>query len=122
MSNNISVQVGGGAETSALPRLTPQDEAELDEMIAAIGTRFISARGIIVSMMYAFAFTQFSDAFWRSFGACVAIYILMILPLGRSFIEKVGCVIFLTALFRWIDSPIVNRLVSAGLAKLDAML
>jgi hypothetical protein len=61
-------------------------------------------------------------SFLKASAFCIAIWFLMVLPLGRTYIEKAGGLWLFIALVAWLDIPAINKLVDSIGAKISTIL
>jgi peptidoglycan/LPS O-acetylase OafA/YrhL len=71
-------------------------------------------RLFIVSGLYLFSFLEFDVGIVKSFAAVFAVYVMMVLPLGRRFVEYLSVLLFAAAMARWTDIAGINALASAA--------
>jgi hypothetical protein len=76
---------------------------------------YFDDRLLIVSGLYLLGFLEFDVAIVKSSTAALAAYVMMILPLGRRFIEYLCVLLIVVAMARWTDIAGINELASAGL-------
>jgi hypothetical protein len=67
-------------------------------------------RLLIVSGLYLLSFMEFDVSIVKSFGVAFAAYVMMVLPLGRRFLEHLCILLFVAAVLRWTDVAGINAL------------
>jgi hypothetical protein len=75
---------------------------------------YLDDRLLIVSGLYLFSFLEFDVGIVKSFAAVFAVYVMMVLPLGRRFVEYLSVLLFAAAMARWTDIAGINALASAA--------
>jgi hypothetical protein len=71
-------------------------------------------RLLIVSGLYLLSFLEFDVGIVKSFTVSFAAYVMMILPLGRRFLEHLCILLFVAAMAKWSDIAGINALASAA--------
>jgi hypothetical protein len=72
-------------------------------------------RLLIVSGLYLLSFLEFDVGFLKSLAAAFAAYLMMALPLGRRFLERVCVLLFVATMLRWMDFAGINELADVAL-------
>jgi hypothetical protein len=67
-------------------------------------------RLLIVSGLYLLSFLEFDVGIVKSFAAAFAAYVMMVLPLGRRFLEHLCILLFAVAIAKWTNIAGVNEL------------
>lgn len=93
-------------------------EREIDLVISDFILRVLWPRVLGVVLIYALALSLTGIGLFKSFAFCAAIWFLMVLPLGRTYIEKAGGAWLFVALLVWLDIPAVNKIVEMAWNKL----
>jgi hypothetical protein len=71
---------------------------------------YLDDRLLIVSGLYLLSFHEFDVAIVKSFAAAFAAYVMMVLPLGRRFLEHLCILLFAAAMVRWTNIAGINEL------------
>lgn len=105
-------------------KTTFQDIAdhEIDEAIARFVLRILNPRAMWVVFIYISALLMSGVPVWKTALFAMAVWLLMVLPLGRNYVEKVGGIWFFAALIAWLDIPAINRLVDSIGTKISAFI
>jgi hypothetical protein len=71
-------------------------------------------RLLIVSGLYLLSFLEFDVGIVKSFAAAFAAYVMMVLPLGRRFLEHLCILLFVAAMARWTNIAGINELAASA--------
>ena len=93
-------------------------DAEIEEMLSRFAIRLLSPRPLFVTLIYAAALSLSGISTWKTLIFCPTVWLLMVLPLGRRYLEKIGGIWLFVALVIWLDIPAINRLIEAIGAKI----
>jgi hypothetical protein len=66
-------------------------------------------RLVIVSGLYLLSFLEFDVGIVKSLAVASAAYVMMVLPLGRRFLERVCILLFAAAMLRWTNVAGINE-------------
>jgi hypothetical protein len=97
-------------------------DEEIDEVFRRFILRILSPRALCITLIYAAAISLSDIPAWKTLVFCAAVWLLMVLPLGRTYIEKAGGIWFFAALVAWLDFPPVNRAIDTIGARLATLL
>jgi hypothetical protein len=79
---------------------------------------YLDDQVLIVSIMYLLSCLAFDVGFVKSFAVAFAAYVMLVLPLGRRFLEYLCILLFAASVARWTDIAGINELAAAGLQHL----
>ena len=71
-------------------------------------------RLLVVSGLYFLSFLEFDVGILKSFASAIAAYVMMALPLGRHFLERLCVLLFFCAILKWTNIAGINEVAAVA--------